>query len=287
VADPLAHLALLARLLDIARPSAHFPDARRVTEWVLLLQRPWTGRTTPKLELHPSGGFPTRRSLLRLLERRELARAFFAAHRTRPPRSSDQLNAALAASELWAPQTEAKLVAADGKSRTFLVVHDRFHATEGTLQRFTLQLVQRGKAHVRVERGTACSVTPAFVLAVDQACDADTTAAALRVEALEGVEVLEAVKGELGPCVTAFAGALGRVAPDRGEGVLSLLLERIGRSVGADHLADLWATPDPLAQARIARKWKLSRERRLVCTPGLEPTLQALAAARGMLVRSR
>jgi hypothetical protein len=286
--DAPAHLSVLARLLDLARPGALFPDAPRVREWLELLQRPFTGRTVPKLELHAISGFPTPRSLARLQQRQRLAKAFFAAHQSRPPRSSDQFNAALAATELWAPGTEAKVMTAERARQRVLVVHDRFDAKTATLQRFSIQLEQQkaGK-HVKLQSTTACTCTPSFALAVEQACDAGATEAALRLGALEGLSVHEAVKGELGPCVTASFGALPPLQPGGEDGVLSLVLERVGSTVTADFRADAWPSADAHAPQRAAKGWKLSRERKLVCTPALEPELKKLAAASRMLVRSR
>lgn len=282
-----AHLALLLRLLDVARPAAHFPDARRVKEWLTLLCKPWTGRTTPKVELHPVSGFPTRRSLEHLRERQRVAREFFAAHRARPPKSSEQLNVALAAAELWSPGSEAKVMSAEKARSRLLITHDRFDERTGTLIRFSVQLEQQGARHVKVHGETACSCTPAFERAVEQACDGDATAAGARLGALEGLTVHEVVKGELGPFASHHGGAFTPVAPREGEALLSLGLERVGASVSRDHLADAWPPADAHAAHRERLGWRRSRDRKLVCTAGLHAELERLAAGSRMLVRSR
>lgn len=286
MAGPLDHLSLLSRLLEVARAGALFPDARRVMEWVAMLRTPWRGRTTPKLELDAASGFPTARSLQRLLERQRLARGFFAAHRTRPPRSSDQFNVALAAAELWAPGIEAKVMSAEKANSRLLVVHDRFDAG-GCLVRFSVQLQQRGAKHVKVQQGTACTCTSPFGNAVELACGGDATEAALKLSGLEGIEVHEVVRGELGPCVTAQAGAFEPLKPRGEDGVLSLVLERVGADVTAEHCADAWLPADPHAEKRAARGWKRARERKLICTPSYEAALKPLGAGSRMLIRSR
>jgi hypothetical protein len=131
-----------------------------------------------------------------------------------------------------------------------------------------------------------------FALAVEQACDAGASAAALKLEALEGVTLIELVRGELGPCATrqlALPGPFGDVARTSaaGEGVLSMLLERLGQTVEQDFSNDAWGGPDPFAPQRAAKRWHLSAERKLVGTPGLEAALKNLAAGTRMLVRCR
>jgi hypothetical protein len=281
------HLGLLAGLLELARPGALFPDARRVREWVALVRTPWKGRTAPRIEVHATGGFPSPRSLERLLERQRLARAFFTAHRTRPARSSDQFNTALAAAELWSPGTEARVMAAERGASRLLVVHDRYDAATGVLSRFTVQVEQRGGKHLKLERGTTCSCSPAFVRAVEQACDDDATAAAVRLGALDGLTIYEVVKGELGPFASSVSGAHPGVTVAGDEAVLSLVLERVGATVSADHRADAWPPADPHVPGRATHDWHLSRERKLICTPGLEAALKPIAAAARMLLRCR
>jgi hypothetical protein len=290
VSDASAQLDLLTRLLGIARPGAVFPDVRRVSEWLVLSQL--GGRTAPKVELHPVSGFPTASSLQRLLERQAVARAWFEAHGAHPQRHAEQFNSALAAADLWAPSVTARLVSADRGLSRLLVVHDRFCAATGTLVRFSLQLTQRGTGHVHLEPEQRCTLTPAFTLAVDEACDSSATLAALRVGALEDLTVTEAVRGELGPCFTphgASSGSLGELARSGSadDGILSVLLERVGQTVTADFQADLWPEPDPHVQQRRGRGWQLARERKLACTVALEAPLKLLTKGTRIVVRCR
>lgn len=287
----MTHLQLLRALLAVARAGALFPETRAVAEWLKLLATPWRGKTQPKLELHPASGFPTRRSLARMLERQKLARAFFTAHRARPARESDQYNVALAAAELWRPGLETKVMSARGKATSVLAVLDAFEEKRGTLVRWSLQLTLQGRAHVRVEQGTRCAPTGPFIEAVTQACNADATAAAVRLSALDGVKVTEVVRGELGPVVTRAVGdaPFGDVvrAGAADDAALSLLLERVGSTVSGDFCADAWASEDAFAAKRAPLGFHRSRERKLVCTPGLEAALRALGAGSRMPVRSR
>jgi hypothetical protein len=290
VPDALAQLDVLERLLGIARPGALFPDIKRLGEWLALSRG--GGKAAPKLELHPASGFPTARSLQRLLERQQVAKAWFDAHGAKPLKQAEQFNAALAAAELWTPAVEARVVSAEKGQSRLLVVHDRFSEATASPVRFTLQLTQKGARHLRVERGTRCTVTGPFALAVEQACDSTASAAALRIGALEDLTITEVVRGELGPCltrVTPLSGPLGELARASGDddGILNVLLERVGETVSDDFQADAWPEPDELGAQRAARSWHLARERKLVCTAALEPQLKALAKGTRMLVRSR
>jgi hypothetical protein len=285
VSDPAAQLERIARLVGVARPGALFPDVRRVVEWLRLSSA--GGKTAPKVDLHPVSGFPTKGSLDRLLERQNIARAWFEAHGAKATRQAEQFNAVLAAAELWTPGVEARVVSSERGASRLLVVHDRFHVKTGTLVRFTFQLAQKGTRHVRVERGERCEMTGPFTVAVEGACDADVSAAALRIDALEDLVVTEAVRGELGPCFRPeMPGPFAELLREDGA-ILSVLLERTGVTVTADSVADAWPPEDALAGKRAAKGWRLARERKLVCTPALEPQLKALVKGSRMLVRSR
>jgi hypothetical protein len=288
VSDAAAHLDVLLRLLAVARPGALFPDLKRVSQWLSLSHG---GKAAPRLELHPVSGFPTLRALQRLIERQKLARAWFDAHGAKPPKHAGQFHAALAAAELWAPAVEARVVSSERGASRLQVIHDRF-AENGNLVRFTVQLHQRGARHVHVERTGRCALSGPFALAVEHACDGSASAAALRLAALEDVTVTEAVRGELGPCFTKASspgGPLTELVKEAGpsDGVLSLLLERVGETVTDDFIADAWPEPDGFGPHRSARQWRLARERKLVCTPALEAPLKTLAKGTRMLVRSR
>lgn len=288
MSDATAHLDILSRLLAIARPGALFPDVKRVGEWLALSHG---GKAAPRLEVHAVSGFPTERALGRLLERQKLAKAWFEAHGAKPPKHAEQFHTALAAAELWSPGVLVRVVSAERGSSRLQVVHDRF-AANGNLARFTVQLSQRGARHVHVERNGRCEVSGPFSLAVEQACDGSASAAAVRLAALEDVTVSEAVRGELGPCFTptqAPGGPLAEVAKSAGQsdGVLSVLLERVGETVTDDFVADAWPEPDGFGAHRSARNWRLARERKLVCTPALEALLKTLAKGTRMLVRAR
>ncbi len=284
-----AHLEVLTQLLRIARPGALFPDVRRLNEW-LELSRP--GKAVPKVDVHPLSGFPTKKSLERLLERQQVAKAFFEAHRSKPPKHAEVFHPARAAALLWKPGVDAQVRAAQRGVCNRDIVHDRFDARLGNLVRFTVQLELKGTKHARVERGEVCVMTPAFGLAIEEACDAGASKAALSLDALEGVTVTELVRGELGPCATAQCappGPLGDIARSSpaGEGVLGVLLERVGKTVAQDFTCDAWPEADGLGKLRASKAWHASRERKLVGTPGMEAALKKLASGTRMLVRCR
>jgi hypothetical protein len=257
--DPLAQLKLLKHLLHLARPGALYPDARRISEWLMLCVSP----RAPRIDVDGASGFPSRKSLERLVERQALARAVFQAHRARPARNAAQFHGALAAAELWAPGCEVKLMWTEGKQSRLMVVHDRF-GPKGCPTRFTLQLVQAaGARHVRVERGEVAHPAELFRLAIEEACDDDASVAALRLIQLQGIAVSEVVRGVLGPLHLSGAE----------DGFLELSLERVGDTV--EH-------GEPVLPGL-----KLSRELKWVCTPPLEAGLRARAKGTPTIVRSR
>ena len=109
-----------------------------------------------------------------------------------------------------------------------------------------------------------------------------------------GLEVIEVLRGRLGPFVSGSwpspvdlpvdVRALRSTMTDASSGVLSVQLERLGADVARTSLQDPWVGDEPPVQGK-----HLARERRLFCTPGVEPSLKKLLSATGkaVLVRSR
>ncbi|GMU61101.1 MAG: hypothetical protein AMXMBFR34_28640 [Myxococcaceae bacterium] len=86
------------------------------------------------------------------------------------------------------------------------------------------------------------------------------------------------------PSVLSLADALGG-ALEPGGGVLSLVLERAGESVRAARCVDLWGHLPVLPEPLLHRGVRAFRERRLICSPGLEAQVRVVAP--GCLVRAR
>jgi hypothetical protein len=132
-------------------------------------------------------------------------------------------------------------------------------------------------------------VSSPIALAVRQACSGGARDAWVGLSKLEGLEVKEVVRGQLGPLVGPWAlsssaprdaQALKGVCMAPGDAVLSVTLERLAPDVAQSTTRDPWAADEPsLAGAQLAR------ERRLFCTPSVAAAVRALAGKQ-VLVRS-
>ncbi len=187
-----------------------------------------------------------------------------------------------------------RVVSAEKASSRLLVTCDRFVEGAGTLARFTLQLTQRGARHVRVERSGSCSASGPFSLAIEEACDASATAAALRIAALEDLTVTEVAARRAwvraSRAVAGAAGPLGELA--RAGNADGRRAQPAARARGRDRHRRLssrrLARPGPVGrQGARPAGWHLARERKLAGTPALEAALKSLTKGTRMLVRCR
>ena len=288
------YLKLLRSLLAVARPGSLFPDAAPLDHWLELLGRPNArGRHVP-FTVHAGSGLPARRSLERLTRTQHVARAVLREAGARVDRAARAFSSALAASDLPPLSAiTARLVARARGAERFVVVHERFDVKTGCPVRYTAQLEQRKARHLSVERGEQARVSERFSRELAIACDDSAEDAWLSLTSMEGLTVSEVVRGQLGPLTTALGGeAVFGPLVAQGGGVLALLLERAGSSVATDHDGDPWKRLDSSELAgrrREALGYRVSRERRLVCTPELEASVRRLVAATGrpLVVRSR
>jgi len=297
------YLALLRGLLSVARPSSLFPDAAKLRDWLGLLGRPLPRGARLVFLVHPGAGFPARSTLSRLLRLQFVARDFFTTQRLRPDPTAREFSQALAAASLPPISSlEARLVSRARGADRFVLVYDRLDALTGCPVRFTLWLDQHRGKLLTLKRGDLAAASTRLVREVAFACEDTAELALTELRALDGLTVTEVVRGQLGPLVTpllpappraaADAKALRGVLPGEGAvGVLSLALERAGESVTADSAQDPWTpldTSEEVAAERASLGIHVSLERRLVCSPALEPALRALIAAtnRRVLLRS-
>lgn len=283
----------LLQLLDVARLGAQFPDAAR---WRGLLEL--LGRAGPRgrplaFARSPRTGLPTRRALAGLHRLQLVAREFLASHRHRPTPQARAFSLALAAIELPPLLSTSVRLVARGKPDRFVLVHERLDATA---VRFTVQLGQRAGRHVLLGRDELARPGEPLERCLRSAGGGDARDVALALAGLPGLEVTEVVRGELGPFVSSRWPAPAEAPADvralravldahPGEGaVLAVSLERLGGGVTAPSHRDPWAAPLPPLGALPG-----TRERRLFCTPALEPALRAATVATGqaLLVRSR
>lgn len=290
-------------LLAVARPSALFPDAAKLRDWLGLLGRPLPRGARLTFLVHPGSGFPARSTLSRLLRLQFVARDFFTAQRLRPDPTAREFSQALVAASLPpVSHLEARLVSRARGVDRFQLVYDRLDAVSGCPVRFTVWLEQRKGRLLTLKRGDLAAPSTRLVREVAFACEAGAELALTALRALDGLAVSEVVRAQLGPLVTpllpapqraaADARALRSALPGAGPvGALSLALERAGESVTADSAQDPWTpldTSEEAAAERGSQGFHVSLERRLVCSPPLEAPLRALVAAtnRRVLLRS-
>ncbi len=292
------YFELVSGLFAVARPGALFPDAGRWRDVLSLLSRPGPKGRRLRVAVHERSGLPARAALVRLHRLQVVARAFFAQHRARPARDAKDFSAALAAVELPpVSRVEARLVGRTGGLERFVVVFERVDGRTGCPVRFTAQLEQRRAKHIGLARGDQARPSEAFQRELAFACDASAAAALAALRTLPGLCASEVVRGQVGPVastlvptdeadadVRALREALrGAAGP---AGVLSLSLERAGDTVTADSAGDPWVRADETGEGP---GFHVACERRLVCTPQLEPAVRAVVAKTGrpVLVRSR
>ncbi|MFZ5444625.1 MAG: hypothetical protein ACOZQL_31820 [Myxococcota bacterium] len=281
-------LAHLGRLLDVARLGAQFPDARRWRALVELLGRGGPRGRPLRVSFSPESGLISARSLRHLHRLQFVAREFFATHRQRPSKEARAFSMALAALELPPlRETHARLIHQASGAARFLLTHERLELTS---VRFSLVVSQPRRGPISLGKDQLAQLPEPFVAAVSKACAHGAAEAWAALEGVEGLTVHEVTRGELGPLastgpVPASAPQVLRAlqalcrAPD--DAVLSVVLERLAPDVARDLVRDPWAPPSVPSPPGA----RLARERRLFCTPGLEPSVRALAP--GVLVRAR
>lgn len=274
-----AYLAELGRLLRVARPSAHFPSASRLGAYLALLGPAGSQGKLRSLEVDPGSGLPARRTLERLRAMQEVARQYLGRARRRHAAGSGFYASLLAAELPSFPFTEARLMSRGPAGERLLVAHDLREAS-GCFARFSVELVQRGGGQILLERGDLARPSPRFEETLRACAQGGAEALFLSLSTLEALEVEEVVLGRFGPVERKSEGT-----------VLHLSLERAGRRVAEDRGADPFAPLDLSEAARERRAalgYRVSRERRLFCTPALEEPLRAALREAGarLVVRS-
>lgn len=298
-----AYVAMLRRLIAVARPGAQFSPARRLDVHVGFLGPAGSNGVYDAVDVDPASGLPSLRELLRIRADHEIAADFLAHHAKMLPAKAEYYRRVGAADVLEASQLAVRLRGRDGRQARFEVVHDRIDAALGCFVRFTIQLEQTGgKRHVALARGDLSEPTARFRTVVERYSGADAELALLLLADLPDVRVTEVIRGQIGPLH--FAGIpapplLERALADLpGAFILHLAVERAGTDV-ADHRShDPFATPHrdtltPDARAAIEQRreqlgYRVARERRLICTPAAERRLQSVVSAEGhrIVIRS-
>ncbi len=289
--DAERYLSLLRGLLGVARAGAQYWDAARLAGSVRFLGPTGSAGRHPFVEVDARSGLPTRRQLARLALLHVVAREFFAAHRVRQSQKPSVWYQALAgAAVAVVPAVEARLMGRSAEGVRFLLVSDGVDPDSGCYVRHSLRVLQRpGGRHLALDRGEQAKPSELLREALRQCAGMTAKSALTTVGALSGLEVQDAVRGQLGPlqlpdawCRVALPALSGVLRP--GAGILHLCLERAGEGVAQDGSADPWSPliPEPGPH-------RVVKERRLVCSPELEAPLRALLSAEGarVVVRSR
>ncbi|MBI2892742.1 MAG: hypothetical protein HYY06_04270 [Deltaproteobacteria bacterium] len=298
-----SYVTVLRRLVAIARPGSHYPDPRRIDAHLSFLGPAGSREVHDELEIDGTTGLPTLREMLRVRADRDLAASFLREHAEALPAKAVYYRALADADVCPASSLDVRLRSRRRSLARFEVVHDRLDAASGWFLRYTAQIEQKGGGHVDLRRGDLSAPTERFRNAFERVAGADAEVALLLLSELDGVKVEEVVRGQIGPCH--FAGieappliedVVGTVP---GAFVLHLALERAGPGV----LRDLCRDPfgrlyrDALgsrARAEIeARRealgYRVSKERRLICTPSADAPLRRALDRAGtpLVVRSR
>lgn len=286
---------MLRRLLDVARPAAHFPDPRRLDTHLSLLGPAGSHGVLDALEVDPGSGLPTLRQLVSVRAERDLA-----LEEAREAGPADPGRAAWhadlrAAALLPVSSVTVRLRRRDARVSQLEIVHDRIDAASGCLLRYTVRLGQRGARHVGLRDDDTTAPSQRFVRLIERNAGADAELALLLLADLPGARVEEVVRGQVGPLHFAGLPLPGLLAPVLaavpGAFVLHLGLERAGAGVARDRCRDPFSrlyretlsaqARAPVEARRAALGYRVSKERRLVCTPSAEGPLKAALARAG------
>lgn len=271
-------------LLHVARLGQQFPDAAR---WRSLLEL--LGRDGPRgkpwaFAWSPVTGLPELKALAKLLKVQDVAREFFKTHRHTPRTDARAFSMALAALELPPVSSMRVSLMTKGRVNRFVIVHERLGV------RFSVVVDQVSGKNVLLGSDQLASLSETFERVLLRACEGTATEAHRVLSEVAGLEVIEIVRGQLGPFVSGAWPAPDDLPVDVralrsvvGEGaILSVQLERLARDVAKTTLNDPWMGDEPPVKGLI-----LARERRLFCTPDIEARVKALVAGKLVLVRSR
>lgn len=291
-------------LLRVARPGLQYPPGKPLDA---LFEALWsTADAGGGLELDPRSGLPTLSELTRVRADRLIAPEFLRDHSGRLTDRAAYFRWLATVEIPAAAHTEAKLVARLPKEGARLrVVHDALDPANGCWVRLTAQLTQTRNVLVRFEREDLCVPQAALEDALERCAGADAELGFLLLANLEGVTVEEVIRGQLGPL---HGGHLAAPAPleavlqevePASRTVLHLVVERAATDVAEDLCRDPLSTlyrdalpPGARAAAEAKREqlgYRVSKERRLICTPALETPLRRWSAAlpKPIVVRSR
>lgn len=291
---------MLQRLIEIARPGALYPDARRLTAHVGFLCPAGSEGINRELRIDPGSGLPTVVQWLSVRAEREVARGRDAAGLEGP--RARYAHALLASELLEASSVAARFRKRDGQHSLLEVRHDRIDAASGCPLRYTVEMTQRGRRPVALGDDDVPEPSRRFVHLMERHSGADAELALLLLSELPGARVEEVVRGQVGPLHFDGVAVPPLLAPlfeeVKGAFVLHLAFERAGTAVAADSgrdpLAPLYRdslSPEaraPIEEMRARLGYRVAKERRLVCTPSAEEPLKALLARAGLslVVRS-
>jgi hypothetical protein len=295
------YLATLRGLVAVARAGAHFPDTRRLDTHLSFLGPAGSRGTVAGLDIDPESGLPSLLELLRVRADRDLCDSFLAEHGDHLPAKAAYYRALCGTELAPASALEVRLCATRRGGARFEVVHDRLDAAGGCFLRYTFLLDQEGTAHIDLAAAGSVA-SEGFHHAIERCSGADSELALLLLAELDGLRVLEVIRGQLGPLHfaavpgPALVRAVLREIP--GAFVLHLAVERAGAAVTTERCRDPFARPyrealDPAARAliearRAALGYRVARDRRLVCTPAAEAPLRTALRQAGvpLVVRS-
>jgi len=194
---------------------------------------------------------------------------------------------ALAAVELPPlSSTSARLVASTKSGSRVQVIHE---VLAHTALRFTLTLEQGARGPIKVGKDKLCTVGDSLALTLKTVGAGTAGEALIAVSALEGVKVVEVLRGELGPVVWgseapppghAGSGSLSAVCRSEADAILSVTLQRLAADVAQSSTRDPWPPPEVEVPG-----FTLAHERRLFCTAPVADAVRALVGKR-VLVRA-
>ncbi|MHB8879861.1 MAG: hypothetical protein ACYC8T_39735 [Myxococcaceae bacterium] len=297
------YLGVLRGLLGFARAGSQYPDPKRIEAFLSLLGPDGSRGARNFVDVDSASGLPAMHELVRVRAEREVASELVVRAGKRSSRRIEALRALAGADPSAISDVQVRLVERRGRLSRFLIVRDLLDVNHGCFVRFTFRLAQQGASHIALERSDLARLSSPFRRELERCSAADAEVALLLLSELPGLQVEDVVRGQIGPLsppggpAPAPLKAVLLAYPK--DAVLHLTLERAGAGVAEDRCPDPFsrlyreglspAARDAAEERRALLGYRVSKERRLCCTPGLEAPLRAALAAAGrpLVVRAR
>lgn len=293
-----------ARLILAGRLNKWYPDPYSCANYMRSLGATMRAGVYDGVWLDLSSGTPTLQEVAIVKADRDVAAEFLdaqsarqAAGRPVTPKVSAKAEyyrrlMGLALNPLTALEVKLRRVDTEKQFAAFEVIFDRYDAAENVFTRYTLLIEQKdlGLGNSLIERsGDYSRQTEVFRHAMERYASDESELAFLLLGRMEGVRVEEVTRARIGPLWSFAAPAPPGWIPEGPAGdhefILHLPLDRASVDLDQDRDSDPFSTiyrhflseaSRPLIEEEARRLgYRVHKERKFACTPGVAPRLKA------------